>query len=155
MSDAKQTILLVEDDCPVRMILRRMLEGYGYRILEATTARQALEVELGGGGHRLDHILQRIAVDARQQIEQEDRDLRIGQKLRHEVALPQVFGHAKVVCKVAVMHQRLIHAYKGMCAGRVPYPSLGRVTLMGNPDIRLEIIQLVILDNLLSISHNL
>jgi CheY-like chemotaxis protein len=40
----KETILLVEDEHTVRVMTRRMLESKGYRIREATTAREALEV---------------------------------------------------------------------------------------------------------------
>jgi two-component system, cell cycle sensor histidine kinase and response regulator CckA len=36
-------ILLVEDDYGVRMITRRVLEGHGYKVYEATSAREALD----------------------------------------------------------------------------------------------------------------
>jgi CheY-like chemotaxis protein len=39
-----ETILLVEDDYAVRVITRRVLESRGYKVYEATTAREALEV---------------------------------------------------------------------------------------------------------------
>jgi len=39
-----ETILLVEDDLSVRLITRRILETYNYKVLEATCAREALEV---------------------------------------------------------------------------------------------------------------
>jgi CheY-like chemotaxis protein len=39
-----ETILLVEDDLPVRMITRRVLENGGYKVWEATCAREALEL---------------------------------------------------------------------------------------------------------------
>ena len=39
-----ETILLVEDDYAVRMITRRVLECHGYKIYEATTAMEALDV---------------------------------------------------------------------------------------------------------------
>src|ERR1019366_6911897 len=39
-----ETILLVEDEYAVRMITRRVLESKGYKVYEATTAREALEV---------------------------------------------------------------------------------------------------------------
>ena len=41
-----ETILLAEDDEPVRMTTRRVLERYGYTVWEATTAREAREVWL-------------------------------------------------------------------------------------------------------------
>jgi two-component system, cell cycle sensor histidine kinase and response regulator CckA len=39
-----ETILLVEDEYAVRVITRRVLESYGYKVLEAASAREALEV---------------------------------------------------------------------------------------------------------------
>jgi len=42
-----ETILLVEDDYAVRVITRRVLESHGYKIYEATTARDALELWRG------------------------------------------------------------------------------------------------------------
>ncbi len=45
----KETILLVEDEYAVRMITRRVLETFNYRVHEATCAREALEV---WGRHR-------------------------------------------------------------------------------------------------------
>jgi PAS domain S-box-containing protein len=39
-----ETILLVEDDSPVRMITRRVLENRGYKIYEATNAKEALDL---------------------------------------------------------------------------------------------------------------
>jgi PAS domain S-box-containing protein len=39
-----ETILLVEDEYPVRMITRRVLETFGYKVHEAGSARDALEV---------------------------------------------------------------------------------------------------------------
>jgi PAS domain S-box-containing protein len=42
-----ETILLVEDEYAVRMITRRTLESKGYKVYEATTAREALEVWRG------------------------------------------------------------------------------------------------------------
>ena len=40
----KETILLVEDDGPVRLLTRRTLEAFGYRVLEAASGREALKI---------------------------------------------------------------------------------------------------------------
>src|ERR1019366_1465238 len=39
-----ETILLVEDEYSVRVITRRVLESFNYKVHEATCAREALEV---------------------------------------------------------------------------------------------------------------
>jgi PAS domain S-box-containing protein len=44
MRGGTETILLVEDDYAVRMTTRRVLESVGYRVCEATSAREALEI---------------------------------------------------------------------------------------------------------------
>ncbi|MCL4395389.1 MAG: response regulator [Chloroflexi bacterium] len=43
MTDHEPMILAVEDELPIRRFLRTTLANHGYRFLEATTARQALE----------------------------------------------------------------------------------------------------------------
>ncbi len=40
----RETILLLEDELPVRMVARRLLEGHGYRVFEATTGQEALDI---------------------------------------------------------------------------------------------------------------
>src|SRR4029077_11268898 len=40
----EETILLVEDEDPVRALARRMLEAAGYRVLEARQGVEALEI---------------------------------------------------------------------------------------------------------------
>lgn len=44
LTAAGRTILLVEDDATVRALVRRMLEGYGFAILEAAEGEAALEL---------------------------------------------------------------------------------------------------------------
>ena len=39
-----ETILLVEDELPIRRRIRRALEGQGYQVLEAPNAQHAMEV---------------------------------------------------------------------------------------------------------------
>jgi len=43
-SRGTETILLVEDDLSVRLVTRRALESYGYKVCEASCGREALEV---------------------------------------------------------------------------------------------------------------
>jgi two-component system cell cycle sensor histidine kinase/response regulator CckA len=51
-----ETILLVEDEVPLRDLVVRVLGSLGYNVLSAGTAVQALEV-LGGAGGKLDLLL--------------------------------------------------------------------------------------------------
>ena len=44
MEGAGETILLVEDDFAVRVVVRRMLEAFNYKVLEASTGPAALEL---------------------------------------------------------------------------------------------------------------
>jgi two-component system cell cycle sensor histidine kinase/response regulator CckA len=39
-----ETVLLVEDEAPIRMLLARTLENSGYTVLQANDGREALEV---------------------------------------------------------------------------------------------------------------
>lgn len=43
MAHGKETVLLVEDEPPVRKLLRRVLEQYGYRVIEAENGLLALD----------------------------------------------------------------------------------------------------------------
>jgi CheY-like chemotaxis protein len=47
---AEGTLLLVEDEEAVRRLTRRMLEGVGYRVLEASQGTEALELAAGWTG---------------------------------------------------------------------------------------------------------
>ena len=60
-----------------------------------------------------------------------------------------------VIGKVSIVDKGLIQTDKGMGPGRMPYPSLGGITLVGNPDIGFEIIQFVVLDHLFGVANDL
>ncbi len=51
-----ETILVVEDDDAVRELTRKLLEGFGYRTVEASSGRQALE-EWGGRISEIDLMM--------------------------------------------------------------------------------------------------
>jgi two-component system cell cycle sensor histidine kinase/response regulator CckA len=51
-----EKILLVEDEVGVRLVMRRMLERFGYHVTEASTGREALELWRAGPG-RFDLVL--------------------------------------------------------------------------------------------------
>ena len=106
--------------------------------------RQHVEVPLGGRRQRLQQHLQRVAVDAVPQVEQQHAHLGVGQEQRHDVALAQVLGDPVVVGEVAVVHQRLVHADEGMRAAGMPDAALGRVALVGDPDVRRQVLQAVV-----------
>jgi CheY-like chemotaxis protein len=50
-----ETVLVVEDDAPIRNLLREFLESYGYRVLEAAGPAEALQI--AGAHHGPIHLL--------------------------------------------------------------------------------------------------
>ena len=60
-----------------------------------------------------------------------------------------------IVGEVPVMNQRLIQAYERMSPPRMPDPAFGGISLVGDPDVGLKILQLVVLGGLFGIAHDL
>lgn len=56
-----ERILVVDDEAPVRSVVRRMLERLGYRVLEATNGAEALGI-IETSMHRIDLILTDIVM---------------------------------------------------------------------------------------------
>ena len=96
-----------------------------------------------------------IAVDAVPQVEGQDRHLRIREELRINVALLEIFGHRMVVGEVAVVDQRLVQPDERVRAAGVPHAALGGIALVGDPDVGLEIQQLVVVGHLLRVADDL
>ncbi len=115
---------------------------------------QLIKIPFHGGGQGLDHILQRVLVSPAVKIKEERGDFRICEKLGIEILLAQILCHGVVVGKIAVVHQGFVESHKGMSPSRMPDFSLGGVSLVGDPYMGLEIVQLIILHDLLSISYN-
>jgi hypothetical protein len=116
---------------------------------------ELIKVELRCRCERFDDVLQRVLVDPRPQVEEQDRDLGVGEELRSDVALQEVLGHRVVVGEVAVVDQRLVEPDKGMGAAGMPYPALCGVSLVGDPHVGVEVLELVVLDDLLGVAHDL
>jgi hypothetical protein len=105
---------------------------------------QEIKVPLRGGGQGLDDILQGIAVQPVPQVEEEDRHLGVREELREKVALAQVLAHRKIVGEVAVMHQGHVQRREGVGPAGVPDPPPGGIALVRDPDVGLEIQELVV-----------
>ncbi|MCJ7501142.1 hypothetical protein MUP29_12905, partial [bacterium] len=72
-----------------------------------------------------------------------------------DISLDQILCHRVIIGKISVMYKGLVKTDKGMSTGRVPDPPLCGVSLVGNPDMGLKVIQIVILNDLFRISNYL
>ena len=131
------------------------MSGLDRSIYLLLMGRQLVKVPFHGRSEGLNHIFKGISIGPTVEVKQEDRDFRIGKKHRVDVSLTQILGHRMVVGKIPVVDKGLVESNKWMCAGRVPNPTLGRVPLMSDPDVGLEVVKLVVLDHLFGISHDL
>ena len=76
-------------------------------------------------------------------------------KQRKEIALLQIFADRVVIGKIPVVNQGFVHAAERVGPARMPDAALGRIALMGDPDVGLEFFQLVIAGDQLGIAHDL
>ena len=60
-----------------------------------------------------------------------------------------------IIGKIAVVHEGFIHAGKRVGAARMPDAPFGRITLMRDPAVGVEILQQIILCQLLGIADDL
>ncbi len=129
------------------------------RLLDRTIERlllgwQQVKVALSRGRQRFQQYFERIPIDPIPQVEQQDADFGIGEEQRRNVALAQVLGDAMIIRKVAIVHQRLVHADKGMRAARMPDAPLGGIPLMRNPNVSRQVLQAIKGSSLLGITHD-
>ena len=108
--------------------------------------RQPIEVQLGGRGQGLDDVLDRILVNPIPEVEQQHRDLGVGEESREKVPRGQVLADRVVVGEVAVMDQRLVESHERVRPARVPHAAFGRIALMGDPDMGLHVGHPIVLD---------
>ncbi len=66
MNQNQWLILIIEDEAPIRRFLRMALEGAGYRLLEAATAREGLSL---ASGHNPDLVLLDLGLPDRDGLE--------------------------------------------------------------------------------------
>src|SRR5437763_1174552 len=70
-----------------------------------------------------------------------------------QALLLQVLANAEIICEVAVMDQRFMHADERMRSTRMPDSSFGRIPLMRNPTVRVHVLKLVIFDRLFGVAN--
>ena len=117
--------------------------------------RQAVEVQLGRRRQGLDDILQGITHPPAEEVEEQDGNLRVGEKERDKVVLAKVFTDGMVIGKVPVVYQGFIQPDERMGPPGVPDPPPRGISLVGDPDVGLEIFEPVILRGLLGIPDDL
>ncbi len=116
---------------------------------------QVVEVHLRRRGEGFYNIFKGISIYPVKEVEDLDRDLRVRQEEGVDVPLAQVFRHRVVVREVAVVDEGLVEAGERVCPAGVPDAPLGRIALVGDPDVRLEGLQLVVLGDLLRVPDDL
>ncbi len=117
--------------------------------------REEREVPLRRGRQRLDDVLQRVAVRPVQQIEDKHRHLGVRQEELGDVPRRQVLADRGVVGGVAVVHQRLVETDEGTRAAGVPDPPPGRVAVVPDPDVRVQVLEPVMADHVVAVADHL
>ncbi len=116
---------------------------------------QVVEVHLRRRGEGFDNVFEGIAVNPVQQVEDLDGDLRVRKEEGVDVPLAEVLGNGVIVGKVAVVDEGLVQPGERVGAAGVPDAPLGRVALVGDPDVGLEGLELVVLGDLLRVADDL
>src|SRR5713101_5363237 len=82
-----------------------------------------VKVPLGRRSHRLHKIFQRIMVDPVPKIKEKNGNFRVGQEQWTNATLRQILDYCMVICKVAIVHECLMHSNERVCTSRMPNPS--------------------------------
>src|SRR5438876_11932671 len=69
-----------------------------------------------------------------------------------DVPLRQILHYRMIIRKITIVDERLVQSDKRVCTAGMPDPALGRVSVVANPYVSLEVLQPVILYNIISIS---
>src|SRR2546428_4817109 len=69
-----------------------------------------------------------------------------------DVPLCQILHNRMIIRKITVVDERLVQSDKRVCTAGMPDPTLGRVSVVANPYVSLEIFQPVVLYNIISVA---
>lgn len=67
-----------------------------------------------------------------------------------DIPLGEIFANGGVVGKVAIVHQSFMKTDKRMCPTRVPDFPFGRIAVVPEPDMSMQVFQLVVADNIIA-----
>ena len=160
VSDSQQPVhscfLLCDDEEPRpigRAVDVRLLDGVVDLLF---LVGEHHEVELTGGCHRLDQVLQRISVHPAVQVVSECRHLGVGEEQGLHAALCQIVLHRDVVGEVAVVHQSDADTLsERMRPTGVSHPSTGGEAMVADPDVSRHVLQSIVAEDIFGIAHDL
>src|SRR5439155_17579393 len=69
-----------------------------------------------------------------------------------DVPLRQILHYRMIIRKITIVDKRLVQSYKRVCTARMPDTALRRIAVVADPDVSLEIFQLVIFYNIISVA---